>query len=417
MTSRFVALPVKEGDAFLLSRNGKVVLVDGGKGKTIKKLIRDHGHLKNNVIDIVVCTHNDLDHSGGIIKILNDDSFVVRELKVPSIWKEICIYIGDTNESKRNFCKIIVSTVRDRVVSRNVQADDVKQFVEKILNDPERRENRYGNYPLDDKIFEKNEDFLINYTFEKIFSSSDQELNALSRLAWIMIDKGLFSGDRNQNILCLSLLNQLSVFVKNIWKIISIASGKKIHINYYIRDDAVLLVTGTTFLVPVNARKVTGRDITTRVVKKKLKGEESEAVSIMVTVAKSVSNRESIAFYAVETETDPGVLFCAECCVRPRGIQPFRTIIATVPHHGASDNKSVYQDVERWTNGKVVWVRSDSKNTVRPCDEFLKLRSEKYCTRCNVDGFPEQVIEFFSNIDWIDTTAVPCKCISRPKNS
>lgn len=418
MTSRFVALPVKEGDAFLLNRNGTVVLVDGGKEKIIKKLLWEHGQLKDDVLDIVVCTHNDLDHSGGILKILNSGRFVIKELRVPSVWKEICIYIGDTDESKRNFCKIIVNAIRDRVINGNIQNDDLKQFAEKILNDPDGIENRYDNYPerwkFDDKIFEKNGDLLVGYSYELIFGSSVQEPASMSKLVWSLIDEGLFSSSREQNILCLGLLNAVTASVKNIWCIVTIAARKRIHVNYYIRDNKVqILTTGKSFLVPVNARKTSARDILAKMAIKKLKSEESESVSVMVTLAKSLSNRESIAFYAVETETEPGVLFCAECCVQPHGLSPLRTIIATVPHHGASDNKSVYQDAERWAMRKVVWVRSDSKNMVRPCDEFLKLRSKKYCTRCNVNGFPEQTIEFISNINWVDTAAVPCMCLSR----
>ena len=420
MTSRFVALPVKEGDAFLLNRNGTVVLVDGGKGKIIKKLLREHGQLKDDVLDIVVCTHNDLDHLGGILKILNSDTFVIKELRVPSIWKEICIYIGDTEESKRNFCKIIVNVIRDHVIRGDIQSDNLKQFAEEILSDPYGMENRYDNYhenrKYDDEVFKNNEDLLVGYTYEMVFNSSVQAPAFMSKLVWSLIDRGLFSISREQNILCLSLLNAMTAAVKNIWCIVTIAARKRIRVNYYIHDNRVSISTaGKSFLVPVNARKISARDIMAKIVMKKFKGEESKSISVMVTLAKSVSNRESIAFYAVETKTEPGVLFCAECGVEPQGLSPLRTILATVPHHGASDNQSVYQDVERWAMRNVVWVRSDSKNTVRPCDEFLKLRSKKYCTRCNVNGFYEQIIEFVSNIDWVDTAAVPCVCISRKK--
>ena len=63
----------------------------------------------------------------------------------------------------------------------------------------------------------------------------------------------------------------------------------------------------------------------------------------------------------------------------------------------------------------MIWVRSDSKNKVRPCDEFVRLKSKKYCTQCNVTGFLRQPLEFFSNVDWMDTAATQCVCILRSR--
>ncbi|WP_422631501.1 MBL fold metallo-hydrolase [Pseudomonas hunanensis] len=61
---KLIALPVK-GESFLLFRDGKVILVDGGyNGKVLAGAI-EKVCPGLNYIDIVVCTHSDRDHAGG----------------------------------------------------------------------------------------------------------------------------------------------------------------------------------------------------------------------------------------------------------------------------------------------------------------------------------------------------------------
>jgi len=75
-----VVLDVGQGDAILLQDpSGQVVLVDGGPDpRTLDRALRRNGVKR---IDLVVVTHGDLDHVGGVIEILA--SGTVRELWVP----------------------------------------------------------------------------------------------------------------------------------------------------------------------------------------------------------------------------------------------------------------------------------------------------------------------------------------------
>lgn len=92
-------LPVKHGDAFIIDcymgEQHGVIVVDGGPGSCRAQVIRELE--KNGSIDLMVLTHYDDDHIGGImsfvLKHYNDDSFPVKEM-----WVNACKNIDfDTN--------------------------------------------------------------------------------------------------------------------------------------------------------------------------------------------------------------------------------------------------------------------------------------------------------------------------------
>lgn len=82
---QFVALPVS-GDAFLLRRSGKVILVDGGKSSVL--LARELAKYDVRHLDIVVCTHADYDHAGGLVDLLDRSAITVGEFWLPGAWAE-----------------------------------------------------------------------------------------------------------------------------------------------------------------------------------------------------------------------------------------------------------------------------------------------------------------------------------------
>jgi hypothetical protein len=85
MDDFFVALPVNEGDAFFYHRHPYNILVDGGKSATALPRLIDE-HIKVNHLDIVVCTHNDIDHSKGIIGLLKSWVKPIHEIWLPGSW-------------------------------------------------------------------------------------------------------------------------------------------------------------------------------------------------------------------------------------------------------------------------------------------------------------------------------------------
>lgn len=82
---KLVALPVS-GDAFLLRRSGRVILVDGGKSSVL--LAGELAKYGVHHLDIVVCTHADYDHAGGLVDLLDRSAIEVGEFWLPGAWAE-----------------------------------------------------------------------------------------------------------------------------------------------------------------------------------------------------------------------------------------------------------------------------------------------------------------------------------------
>lgn len=99
-----------KGESILIKSNEKYVLIDGGKPQAYAKVKQslknmiDFEHKEGNrlIIDFVMATHKDVDHTGGIEQLLNDDDFKIKHLWLtkhqglddpskdyPEIWKSI----------------------------------------------------------------------------------------------------------------------------------------------------------------------------------------------------------------------------------------------------------------------------------------------------------------------------------------
>ena len=83
-----LALPVR-GESFLLRRARRAVLVDGGlpSDRVATVLERHVGDVRR--LDVVLCTHGDRDHAGGLPKLLNDWAGRIGQLWLPGRWVDV----------------------------------------------------------------------------------------------------------------------------------------------------------------------------------------------------------------------------------------------------------------------------------------------------------------------------------------
>ncbi|WAH57250.1 MBL fold metallo-hydrolase [Pseudomonas silvicola] len=82
---QLIALPVS-GDAFLLRRANRLILVDGGRSSALlSKELTKYGV---NHLDVVICTHADHDHAGGLVDLLDRSKITVGEFWLPGAWAE-----------------------------------------------------------------------------------------------------------------------------------------------------------------------------------------------------------------------------------------------------------------------------------------------------------------------------------------
>lgn len=93
MSTRFTALTIKEGDAFLLEDNGWNCLFDSGVDDKIVDLLKYKGI---NKLDLAICSHNDEDHAQGFIELL-ESGFIIDEIWLPGLWASILQYIKNHN--------------------------------------------------------------------------------------------------------------------------------------------------------------------------------------------------------------------------------------------------------------------------------------------------------------------------------
>jgi beta-lactamase superfamily II metal-dependent hydrolase len=80
-------LPAQEGDALLLACRGRDrlhhALIDAGTPSTAPAVLQRLRAIPGGVLDLLVVTHIDSDHIGGVVKLLADSSF---DLKIGDAW-------------------------------------------------------------------------------------------------------------------------------------------------------------------------------------------------------------------------------------------------------------------------------------------------------------------------------------------
>ena len=67
-----IQFPAKSGDSILIKVNSSYILVDGGYVSTYKNYIQEEIIKKNLSLELVICTHYDQDHIGGLIPLVNN---------------------------------------------------------------------------------------------------------------------------------------------------------------------------------------------------------------------------------------------------------------------------------------------------------------------------------------------------------
>lgn len=84
---RLTALPVA-GDSYLLQRSGKNILVDGGCNSRELVAALSSNTIAVDHLHIVVCTHADYDHAGGLTDFLDNSTIHVDEFWLPGAWAD-----------------------------------------------------------------------------------------------------------------------------------------------------------------------------------------------------------------------------------------------------------------------------------------------------------------------------------------
>lgn len=137
MSTRFTALTIREGDAFLLEDNGRNYLFDSGKNGSIVDLLKHKGIKK---LDLAICSHNDADHAYGFIELLKENTEIeIKEIWLPYWWASILQYSNDNsidwNEVESEIKKIKKSKSKNNIDPKPCFSDKHEPLTDNEFNE------------------------------------------------------------------------------------------------------------------------------------------------------------------------------------------------------------------------------------------------------------------------------------------
>lgn len=344
--SKFIALPVGEGDSFYLERENIRILVDGGSNPTNISNLLSH-HTSTNHLDVVICTHNDADHAKGIIGLLENWTGNIKEVWVPAKWSYKLQQLFD---DPLNFVEELAREVVDLPPEYETLSDiNINEL--QIEHDNANEENVFNL----ESILDEN---TLNIDISELRVHNEY-------LFW-----RYFRFDSAH----LSLFIDAIEAADRIKKIIDIAYRQR-GCNLRFFEFGPQVSGGIKdVLEPVNSKEIL-----------KLC---THTISILQYLALSTNNEESLVFIAKETDDNPAVLFTADSDLN-FSLSNIGSInnppIITTPHHGSYKNYNAYIAINnQLTNIHPIWVRSDCKSKTRPCADYKKQQLRE-CTLCNTN--------------------------------
>lgn len=375
--AKLTALPVGQGDAFLLERaDGKTVLVDGGRARAP---FAAQVSVATSDIDVVVCTHADADHAEGLIGLLESSLVPVREVWLPGRWSS---RLADLCRDEAAFLRELHRDVHDAE-----EGSDLEKLAEA---DRSRGDSTTGFDP------------------ERLDSALEHEgglePDLLSASAhppgWLPCDEmwPWFHGPSAPKWQLWIEAVQTAIRIRDVARA---AHHHGARLRWFDFDEVKNGATpsgGEPFLRPLNSVELTKRHVLRK-------------LGALRFLALSLANRESLVFLAPETDLDSPVVFAADSDLACGGVPGSgRTLALTAPHHGSEANKAAYTTVTR-AAANVVWVRSDGNYKKRPGPAFLGEKS-RVCTLCRGGGASKQTVRLDDTPSgWTLATGVRgCNC-------
>lgn len=368
MASKFIAMPVTQGDFFYLERESKIIVFDGGRYPQFTPILFQKYSSKNE-IDYLVCSHNDADHASGVIGLLSG-IISVKEVWLPGQWREI---ISEMHKNPDWEISIWEDAQSEDVTS----LEDLVGKVSEMNRDDSDQTEQDSNESLENKIDEicEVDEYGDQYSF------SWRRWRVIRRLG---VRQGLFFDaiDAADRILQIAKL--------------AYAHGAKIRWfdHQKFKENGHQPQGGENILRPLNSVEI-GRF-------------KRSSIGLLYKLALSVANRESLVFVS-QAEGEPSVLFSADSNLENVQIPVVNNsdeFLVTSPHHGSEANKCVYG---LFIKNQPTWARSDMKSKRRPCAEY-KNQTKKFCTLCNRVSSHKTALIFSSNANTWSTSNSSCVC-------
>jgi hypothetical protein len=396
---RFTAIPVAQGDSFLLERDDFTVLVDGGRSRlafprmfqTITQAYR---------VDVVICTHNDADHSKGILGFL-EAGLRCDEVWLPGRWlttlPDVLMPFGEVVAELTR--EIEGSSVGSSAEPWPAGISPLESYAERINGEfTKGRESNDGPDVGQSGWPEPYVQMLEQAEpWESVF-----EVPVRLRQVWLYL---LFSYCQRLDPPALQLLWSAIDAANRIRAIAVAAFHRGIPVRWF-EFNVAAPSGGRPALSPLNSRAIAKV--------------QPRVGSLLWALALTESNKESLVFWSEPTNQQPGVLFTADSGLE--GIRlptPLRHAIVTAPHHGSDMNASAYARVATVApqdSSSITWVRSDGNYSTRPGKAYLSLSSRRLCTLCRLGPFRssvKQAVRLFSRGGVWTRNRATAKCLCR----
>ena len=428
MSTRFTALTVREGDAFLLENDGWKCLFDSGKDKSIIDLLQFKGV---ETLDLAICSHNDADHANGFIALL-ESGFPIREIWLPGLWASVLqfaikncnnggevvldeeCYRGDLNSlfseesmSEDSFDDYL-TFLGKREGSQNLLLHSSERLHDKlashIIENPEIIEsfldcNLRNHFNLDsDEICSKElEDAYLKDSFGGYYPSrfyrSDHNWFGFTseRGLHAFFHHRLEHPGWTQHMVRRSLDFKL----ERILEIASLAIKSDCTIRWFEPSLSCTNEVVDHGFVPLNSEKMCSIKM------------PKSSMAYMYLLQLTEENKNSLVFEYTKNDV-PLVRFSADSNCNCQSIPYEKSIIVTAPHHGSAANANVYYAIK---GNDIIWVRSDKITNKRPCQEF-KRTTHKYCLACEKYNYVSEVcFEYNTWLErWDYVRGERCRC-------
>ncbi len=376
---KLIALPIK-GESFLLRRGGKAVLVDGGyNSRDLASALKTHAaDLKR--IDIVVCTHADRDHAGGLSDLIRASGLSVGEFWLPGSWANS---IPELITEPKAAIKGLVSELDQLpwpLQHSNGDAEDIVKIFEARAVEEKEKNARHRERAWSETIREVEQD-PSNGSWGTSLAELREAFTNNGRIPprafeeWVRhTGRDAFEWGRRQ-IRHRQSRYAISSDVASYWlelihaaQIIHAIAAQALVYGVRVRwfdygtfaSSRIAKGGDSGFLEPLNSVE--------------LPPPPPQMLSYLARL--SPVNEECLAFLAPPLDDEGlGVVFCGDSPLGdgPKYANSFLTqkqlssdfpVVATAPHHGSEQNQPAYRHLKSWAN-VWLWLRSGgSKNNL-----------------------------------------------------
>lgn len=417
---KLLALPIA-GDSYLLHSQGVKILVDGGHSSHSLSAALASPDVAVRDIDIVVCTHADVDHAGGLVDLLDKRDIRVGEFWLPGAW-------GDVLPTLLSQPRVVMDALVHEMERWSPDTEDAPHQDEEEFEAglhariaAERRsilQDRRRDVVVRDRDYK---DPKAGVRWLRDFLPDNQRREALDTAATREFDRG------RRLVRYRAATQRLSEQQRSLW-IRTIKTAERI------RQIAVQAVRHD---VPVRwfdfgefakSRSAMGGDagrlVPLNSVELLFPPPPVEALSYLARL--TPVNEECLVFLAEGAHRwpwDVGVVFTGDS---PLGLgsgygdsflgsklEESRVVVATAPHHGSESNRMAYQHMEAVAR-VAVWLRSGGSSK-HPGPTFRGLPDGiRACTSCPHRGHTRRLaVVHLSHPAWwpaLRTNGHECNC-------